>query len=99
MLSVFISYSRDDQTVAKLLKLELESGGHSCFLDEADMRFGASVTTALQAAISTADIFCVVLSPSAVASPWVMRELGAALACSLQAGTPRILPLLLQDCA
>ncbi len=54
--------------------------GHGCnvWLDVFDIRVAANLKTELGGGIAKADVMCLLLSPSAVASPWVAEEIARA---------------------
>lgn len=79
-LKVFISYSSRDRPDALRLKEIVESDGHDAWMDLFDIRPAARLASELEQGVSTADVLCLLVSPSAVASPWVREEIGYALA-------------------
>lgn len=72
-LKVFISYSSRDRPDA--LKEIAEADGHDAWMDLFDIRPSARLAGELEHGVSSADVLCLLLSPSAVASPWVGEEL------------------------
>lgn len=97
MSSIFISYSHHDSPRARRLAVDLRSRGVTVWIDDAEVKIGDSLVSAIQSGIAFADYFGIVLSPSSVSSPWVQRELYAAFAQE-DAGRLKILPLLFVDC-
>ena len=93
-LRVFISYSSRDRLDALRLKEIVESGGHDVWMDLFDIRPAARLATELEQGVVTADVLALLLSPTAVASPWVRDELQHALAA--EAKGLRVMPVILR---
>lgn len=91
---VFISYSSRDRPDALRVREIAEAAGHRVWMDVFDIEPATRVASELERGVTTADVLCVLLSPSAVASPWVQREVESALAA--QAGGLRLMPVLLR---
>jgi hypothetical protein len=93
-LRVFISYSSRDRPDALRLKEIAESDGHDAWMDLFDIQPAARLADELEQGVSTADVLCLLLSPTAVASPWVREELQHAL--TAEAKGLRIMPVILR---
>ena len=93
MRQVFISYSRVDQALAKRLKDDLEKIRADVFLDTSDIRGGEPWRKRIFAAIKRADYFVVCLSPDAIRSDWVRREI-----VSADGQEKHIVPIIARDC-
>jgi hypothetical protein len=93
-LRVFVSYSSRDRLDALRLKEIVESGGHDVWMDLFDIRPAARLAAELEQGVVTADVLCLLLSPTAVASPWVREELRHALAA--EAKGLRVMPVILR---
>src|SRR5215470_5976962 len=96
-MNVFISYSSRDWRDALKIRRLLED--HDCvvWLDAFDINAAANLEEQLVSNIGRADLFCLLLSPTSVASEWVAKEIDEAL----RQGTSRnlgILPVLLRPC-
>ncbi|WP_250008143.1 toll/interleukin-1 receptor domain-containing protein [Actinoplanes sp. M2I2] len=91
---VFVSYSSRDRLAALRIKEIAEADGHHVWLDQFDIRPGAALTGELRDNVIAADVLCLLLTPAAAASPWVLEEIRFAL--SAESGPVRILPVLLQ---
>ncbi len=91
---VFICHASADkeEVVYPLVKL-LEAGGVSCWLDEAEIAWGDSVTQKVNDGLRTSRLVIVVLSPN-FARHWPQRELYSALELEASSGAVRVLPLL-----
>ena len=93
-LKIFISYSSRDRGDALSLKEIAEADGHDAWMDLFDIRPSARLAGELEQGVSSADVLCLLLSPSAVASPWVREELRYALTAE-QKGL-RVMPIILR---
>jgi hypothetical protein len=98
---VFISYARHDVEVIRRIVADLEARGAAILIDEKDIKVGDSITGFVEDALSRSDFVSLALSDRSVSRPWVIREYRSALAIALSngGGRPRILPLLLENCA
>src|SRR5438477_7133745 len=70
---IFISYSREDQAVARRYADALEAQGFSVWWD-ADLRSGEAFDEAIEAALRAAKAVVVLWSPTSVVSRWVRAE-------------------------
>ena len=93
----FISYFRGDEAFANMLYQQLNIRGLYIWKDTAEIEVGDSFTDKIQEGLKDAYSFTIVLSPEALARPWVREELKAAYAQRL-AGELKILPVLYKDC-
>lgn len=71
-MKVFLSYAPEDRDVAQPLAADLRSGGYDVYPD-------AHWPERVEAAMRQAEAFIVLLSPAAVASPFVEQEIKLAL--------------------
>jgi hypothetical protein len=79
-VKVFISHSTEDKWIARKLSEELQGLGASTFLDEKDIATGESIDDTIQTHLRDCDDILMLLSPAALASHWVMLEIGGAKA-------------------
>lgn len=93
--SVFISYSSRDRESAIKIRRLLESDQVRVWLDVIDIRTTNQLQQELFDSIDEQDIFCLLLSPSSVESPWVLREIEYA---KTKEGL-QILPIILRSCS
>jgi hypothetical protein len=93
---VFVSYSSADRADAFELRALLKSHGCEVWLDFFDIRPTARLDTELSGGVASADVMCLLLSPTAVASRWVGVEIEHALA-RMHEGL-RLLPVILRPC-
>lgn len=98
MSKLFISYNHDDKEFARRLAVDLQRLGIDIWLDELQCEIGCSLFEAVQRGISASEYVGVVLTPSSVASPWVQKEVEAALGEEVKRNRVKVLPLLLADC-
>lgn len=96
-LKVFISYSSADRSEALEVRRLLTSRGCTVWLDVFDIRVAADLKRELGEGIGKADVLCLLLSPTAVLSPWVAEEIarGEEQAASR---AMRIVTVLLRPC-
>jgi len=75
---VFISHASRDQWVAGQIAKELHGLGISYFLDSEALETGDQLDVRLRDELNTADELLVLLTPAALARPYVLMEMGAA---------------------
>lgn len=93
MKEVFISYSTVDLTQAETVRNVLEKNGLSCWMAPRDIPGGSNYTKEIPIAIRNCKVFVLILSKNAQGSPWVLKELDAAVN-----NGKVILPFMLEDC-
>jgi hypothetical protein len=74
-VKVFISYSSADRSEALEVRRLLAHHGCTVWLDVFDIRVAADLKSELGEGIGNADVLCLLLSPTAVLSPWVVEEI------------------------
>lgn len=94
---VFLSHSSNDAEFTRNLNAVFEQHGVSTWYSEEQIRGGQQWHDEIGAALGRCDWFVLVLSPSAVDSKWVKRELLYALGEDRLEG--KITPLLYRNCA
>jgi hypothetical protein len=97
MKKVFISYSSRDRVDAFKIKSLLESYDCEVWLDFFDIQPTAQLREQLSGNIKQADVVCLLLSPTAVASKWVAEEIENALNQAKRG--LRLLPIILRPCS
>lgn len=97
--SLFLSYASVDRQFAIRLAMDLQAGGARVWIDQEEMRAGDLVVDRLRKAIEGMDYFAAILSPAALASEWVKKEIEIALWRENEATKTTFLPLLYQQCA
>ncbi len=96
-LTVFISYSSADRMEARAVRNILARSGCTVWLDVFDIRVSADLKRELGGGIAGADVLCLLLSPSSVASRWVAEEIARGKEEAAKRGL-RIVPVLLRPC-
>ena len=95
---VFVSYSRHDQLIVRVLVDRLAQSGLRVFYDEADIAVGDSLVDSLHRAVQEARYVLVVMSPHYFASQWTSRETDLALQQEVDSNRTKVIPVLVQDC-
>lgn len=95
---IFLSYSRCDVDFVERLARDLQERGVPVWQDLGEIDVGDSLPLEIGAAIAGSRWFGVVLSPDAVASPWVRLEIDTALSLEVLAGAPSVRPILYRGC-
>jgi hypothetical protein len=80
MKRVFISYSHDDESVARELKESLHNTEVLGWMDQADIAAGEAVSRKVKESLRQASAVIVLVSERSLMSQWVQFEIGAALA-------------------
>ncbi len=78
-MRVFISYAAADRPVAKDFAERFRTEGFEVVSEEDEIRAGANFALELGNALARADAMVVILSPDALKSRWVMRDIEYAL--------------------
>src|SRR5215472_19294259 len=89
--TAFISYSSYDRKEAFAIKELLEASQIKVWMDYFDIQTTAELRQELRIKVEQAEIFCLLLSPTAVESPWVHQEIEIALVAAKRG--LRILPI------
>lgn len=92
--SVFISYTHADRAFAQRLDHDLHALGIPVKIDFREIGVGDSITEWIEHGISQSTWMIVVLSPEALASNWVQRELRTGLVREIRNKTVFLLPAL-----
>ncbi|ONH33970.1 MULTISPECIES: toll/interleukin-1 receptor domain-containing protein [Protofrankia] len=93
---VFVSYGHADQEWVRVLAENLERAGLHVFYDEWEISAGDVLVHRLDEGIRTSANGILVVSPDALARPWVAEEHAAMLTRAV-AGRQRLIPVLLRD--
>src|SRR5215472_1531999 len=94
--TAFISYSSHDRKEAFSIRELLEASHIRVWMDFFDIQTTAELRQELRTKVEQAEIFCLLLSPTAVESPWVHQEIEIALVAAKRG--LRILPIILRPC-
>lgn len=87
MAQLFISRSSQDDAFVRDLRAALADHSYDSWIDSRQLRGGDPLWAAIQQAIEAASAYAVVISPEALQSTWVGKELHHALAVQKQRGT------------
>ncbi|MET0662051.1 MAG: toll/interleukin-1 receptor domain-containing protein [Ilumatobacteraceae bacterium] len=90
-MRLFVSYSRHDAATVHQIVTALEAAGHDVWIDTDDIRGSERWRTSVATAIRASDVVLLVVSPSAMASSNVEREISVAAEDSL-----RIVPVVIE---
>ena len=93
---IFVSYSRQDQGFVSRLIESLKGYGYTTFFDEL-IAPGQDWQAALTHALQSADALVAVISQTSSRAPFVMTEIGAALAYARESGRMLVIPVILGD--
>lgn len=95
MSKVFISHSSGDDDFVRELREALAYHDQDAWIDSRELRGGDPLWPEIQAAIESASAYAVVVSPDAMRSEWVGKELKHALDVQRQRGRKqyRVIPL------
>jgi hypothetical protein len=91
MASVYVSYTHQDLVLAQHLADKLRVAGHNVSIDT-ELQGGSGWADNVLRYIEQADAFIVLVSPAALESAWIQREISAATA-----RRKRIIPVLVED--
>ena len=94
--TVFISYSFKDKEIASEIATFLAAENINVWFDVWKITLGDSTTEEIQRALECTH-FVVLISRNTKTSRFQKREFQSALACYIKKGTPKILPILLDD--
>lgn len=95
---LFLSHSSKDKDFANCLYADLAEQGHTPWLDERNIKAGASIPAEIQKGLASADYVLVLLSPHSVASEWVRAEWEALFWEEMNTRKIKVIPLLIEDC-
>ncbi len=90
-MQVFISYASEDKELAKKLSRLLENVGLGVWLEESHIMPGDNWAEKISQALKESQAMVVLVSPAAVKSEWVRREIEFALGAKEYSG--RLLPV------
>lgn len=96
--SAFICHASADKAFARQLYADLRKFGIQVWLDEQEISVGDSLFESIDDGLRTSDYTIVVLSKTALARPWVKKEIAASFNMEVEANRKKILPALIEDC-
>ncbi len=77
-LHVFLSYAEEDKDSANYLRSVLQQRSNVHVFTTDKLSAGENWIAQLKTALSSCDLFVILVTPNAVKSSWVLQELGAA---------------------
>ena len=98
MPGIFLSHSSKDKPAVFQLASDLVFSGFPVWLDRWEMEAGDSFVKEIFEGVDSSSFLIVALTPNAVASDWVKRELAAALEREQRQGKKFVLPVQLAPC-
>lgn len=97
MLRVFLSHNKADKEIARPLGAYLVLAGTDVWFDEWEIQAGDSIPGKLNEGLADFDVFLLLWSKHAARSKWVRRELESAIHRSIESGSARVVPCLLDE--
>ncbi len=94
----FLCHSSKDKELVERIANDLRHSGVNVWLDKWQLKAGDSLNTRIQSAIKQSGYLVVFLSQSSTSSPWVQRELNAALIKELEINRVFVVPVVLDNC-
>jgi len=93
--ALFLCHASEDKAaVVNPLRSALDQAGISYWYDQAELKWGDSLTAKVNEGLRTSDYVLVVLTLAFLAKPWPRREFDAALNLEASSGEVKVLPLL-----
>jgi hypothetical protein len=96
--TIFLCHSSVDKEFVERLGRDLRQLGLGVWLDKWRMDVGDSIVEKIEQGVGNSDYLGLVLSPAAVESPWVRKELDAAFMRELEERRVIVLPILHRPC-
>jgi hypothetical protein len=96
-ITVFISYNKADKEVARNIGLFLAAETINVWFDEWEISAGDSIIDQINTGLGYYTHFLILWSKNSSTSKWVRRELSSILTKAIESGTPKVIPILLDD--
>jgi hypothetical protein len=96
-VTIFLSYNKLDRATANELALFLVTENVGVWFDEWEIAAGDSIVDQIESGLTGCSHYVILWSANAAKSEWVRRELRATLAKAIEDGSPRIIPVLLDE--
>ena len=97
MKKIFISYSHEDVKRVKQFAFQLSLRGFDIWMDEKNIDFGGTYTTAILNGIHESDYYLIFISKSSLESNWVSAEIDFALREKIERKKLVVVPVKLDD--
>lgn len=94
---VFVSHAHEDSAFCQALVAGLRQAGADVWYDEHNLGYGRLMDV-IERELKQRRVFLVVLSPAAISSPWVKREVFAAISLHDSEAERIVLPIMAQPC-
>jgi hypothetical protein len=98
MISIFLSYSSNDKSLARQIAKDLRREGFEVWFDEWKIFVGHSISQKIEKGLEEADFVAVLLTNYSVNSGWVEKEWQSKIGEEADNKKVLILPLLGEDC-
>jgi hypothetical protein len=96
--TIFVSHAHLNNAACQRYVTALQARGLDVWIDLSNLEYGQAIPQEINQQLRARTAFLVMLTPAAVASPWVELETNAYLALSRRDPTRLLLPVLLEDC-
>lgn len=94
---VFVSHSNENSELARELAGRIRTEGWEVWIAPDSIPSGVKWIDAIEWGLKTCGVFILLISPSAIQSRWVNKEMNIALELE-EKGEIKILPILIEDC-
>lgn len=98
MANIFISHSSADKPFARQLIQSLEKEGHTCWIDEKQIKVGERIVGKIQEGLKSSDYIALLLSNNSIKSKWVEEEWATQYWEQVNSGKTILLPVLIEQC-
>lgn len=95
--SIFISYSSQDEGLARRLHADLQAYGVRCWFAPEDMKIGGKIRNRIDEAIHLHDYLLLILSEHSVSNTWIKHEVDEALEREKRQKRQVLLPIRIDD--
>ena len=97
MEKIFLSHTSIDKPIVRKFKRLLELHSFDIWLDEDSILVGDSIIKSIERGLLMTDYVLLFISQNALESPWVEKEITAAITLEIEKGDNIILPIVLDD--
>ena len=96
-MKVFISHNHRDKEVAELLATFVKNNEMGVWFDEWELSAGDSLPGKIAEGVAECSHFVLIWSSHAATSNWVTQELESALYRAVETGSPKLIPVVLDE--